>query len=98
MTLRSGSGNGGVRPRIRCFFSEINPEAFTQLERAVAPFHKPPEGFDINTYCGKFEDAVSEIQTFIGGSFPLIFIDPTGWTGYPLTKIKPLFMRLDVKS
>ena len=26
-----------------------------------------------------------------GTSFPLIFIDPTGWTEYPFTKIAPLF-------
>ena len=83
----------GNRPRIRCFFSEIDAGAFTQLQQAVAPFHKPEEGFEIKTFCGKFEDAVSEIQTFIGASFPLIFIDPTGWTGYPLIKIKPLFER-----
>ena len=83
----------GVSRKIRCFFSEIDPEAFAQLERAVAPFHKPAEGFEIKTYCGKFEDAVSEIQTFIGRSFPLIFIDPTGWTGYPFGKIKLLFAR-----
>jgi three-Cys-motif partner protein len=76
-------GRTGVRRRIRCFFSEIDPGAFAQLEAAVAPFHKPHEGFEINTFCGKFVDAVSEIQTFIGSSFPLIFIDPTGWTGYP---------------
>jgi three-Cys-motif partner protein len=83
----------GVRRRIRCFFSETNPEAFAQLEAAVAPFHEPHEGFEIKTYCGKFVDAVSEIQPFIGSSFPLIFIDPTGWTGYPFDKIKPLFAR-----
>jgi three-Cys-motif partner protein len=83
----------GVRRRIRCFFSEVDSEAFTQLEAAVAPFHKPHEGFEIKTYCGKFVDAVSEIQTFIGSSFPLIFIDPTGWSGHPFDKIKPLFAR-----
>lgn len=83
----------GVSRRIRCFFSETEPETFAQLQGAVASFHKPEEGFEIKTYLGKFEDAVSEIQTFIGGSFPLIFIDPTGWTGYPFDKIKPLFVR-----
>ncbi len=81
----------GVTRRIRCFFSEADPKIFAQLEHAVAPFHKPAEGFEIRTYCGKFEDAVSDIQTFVGVSFPLIFIDPTGWTGYPFEKIKPLF-------
>jgi three-Cys-motif partner protein len=83
----------GVRRRIRFFFSETDPKAFAQLQEAVAPFHKPAEGFEIKTYCGKFEDAVSEIQSFIGASFPLIFIDPTGWTGYPFDKIRPLFQR-----
>lgn len=83
----------GKRRRIRCFFSETNPEAFAQLQAAVMPFHKPGEGFEVKTYCGKFEDAVSDIQAFIGSSFPLIFIDPKGWTGYPFEKIKPLFLR-----
>lgn len=79
--------------RIRCFFSETSTEAFAQLQQAVAPFHKPEEGFEIKAYHGKFEDAADEIQAFIGTSFPLIFIDPTGWTGYPFDKIKPLFGR-----
>jgi three-Cys-motif partner protein len=83
----------GYRRRIRCFFSESNADAFAQLQAAIAPFHRPEEGFEIKTYCGQFEDAVSEIQAFLGSSFPLIFIDPTGWTGYPLNKIKPLFGR-----
>lgn len=83
----------GRRPKIRCFFSDNNPKAFAQLTAAVAPFHRPEMDFEIKTYCGEFEDAISEIQTFIGHSFPLIFIDPTGWTGYPFNKIKPLFDR-----
>src|ERR1700676_4133369 len=83
----------GVQRRIRCFFSENDPEAFAQLHEAVTQFHRPEVGFEIRTYRGKFEDAVDEIQSFVGASFPLIFIDPTGWTGYPFDKIKPLFAR-----
>ncbi|MBY0566014.1 MAG: three-Cys-motif partner protein TcmP [Hyphomonadaceae bacterium] len=81
------------RPKIRCFFSEANAEAFAQLHDAVAPFNRPEADFEIRTHSGKFEDAVDEIQAFIGTSFPLIFIDPTGWTGYPFEKIKTLFTR-----
>lgn len=80
-----------VKRRIRCFFSESDPESFAQLEQAVIPFRRPKEGFEIKTFNGKFEDAVDEIRQFIGRSFPLIFIDPTGWTGYPFEKIRPLF-------
>ncbi|MGO8917682.1 MAG: three-Cys-motif partner protein TcmP, partial [Stellaceae bacterium] len=83
----------GIRRKIRCFFSENDPQAFVQLEQAVAPYNKPAKGFEVKTYCGNFEDAVADIQTYIGNSFPLIFIDPTGWTGYPFDKIKPLFAR-----
>jgi three-Cys-motif partner protein len=52
----------GSRRRIRCFFSDSDPEVFAQLKQAVAPFHRPEEGFEIKTYCGKFEDAVSQIR------------------------------------
>lgn len=83
----------GRRPRIRCFFSENNRQAYTKLATAIAPFHKPEEDFEIQAYCGEFESAISEIQTFIGSSFPLIFIDPTGWTGYSFNKIGTLFNR-----
>jgi three-Cys-motif partner protein len=83
----------GHRRRIRCFFSESDSRAFRLLAAAVAPFHSVADGFEIKTYCGKFEDAVREIQAFADNSFPLIFIDPTGWTGYPFDKIKPLFAR-----
>src|SRR5690606_1822198 len=74
-----------------CFFSEVDPAAFKQLQAAVSPYHQPSEGFEVKTYQGKFEDAVAEIHSFVGQSFPLIFIDPTGWTGYPFPKIKALF-------
>ena len=83
----------GHKPRIRCFFSEKDAIAFSQLEAAVAPFNKPDDLFEIKTYHGEFEDAVQTINDFIGGSFPLIFIDPTGWTGYSINKIKSLFLR-----
>jgi three-Cys-motif partner protein len=83
----------GLRRRIKCFFSESDPEAYAHLERAVTQYHQPENGFEIRTYRGKFEDATSEVQSFIGTSFPLIFIDPTGWTGYPFGKISPLFVR-----
>lgn len=81
----------GIRRKIRCFFSENILDTFKQLDQAVAPYHKPSEGFEVQTYFGKFEDSATEIQRFVGQSFPLIFIDPTGWTGYPFEKIKPIF-------
>lgn len=83
----------GKRPRVRCFLVENNPKAYAQLSSAVAPFNKPQDDFEIRTHCGDFEDTITAIQQYIGRSFPLIFIDPKGWTGYAFDKIRPLFDR-----
>jgi three-Cys-motif partner protein len=83
----------GKRPKVRCFLVENDPKAYSQLSAAVAPFNKPQDDFEIRTHRGDFEDTISAIQQFIGRSFPLIFIDPTGWTGYAFDKIRPLFDR-----
>ncbi len=83
----------GTRRNVRCYFSEENPKTFRKLESAVTQFHAPERGFEIKTYLGKFEDAIEDIEATIGMSFPLVFIDPTGWTGYPFEKIKKLFAR-----
>lgn len=80
-----------TRRKVRLFFSEKSPAAYQQMATAVAPFHRPDEGFEIKTFHGEFVDAVDEARRFIGSAFPLIFIDPTGWTEYPFTKIAPLF-------
>jgi three-Cys-motif partner protein len=81
----------GVHRKIRCFFSEKDLKTYKQMVQAVGPFHRPDERFEIKTFQGEFVDAVDEIRGFIGNAFPLIFIDPTGWTEYPFTKIAPLF-------
>lgn len=81
----------GKRRRIRCFFSEKDKGAYAQLSAAAAPFHDPGNLFEVKTFHGEFVDAVPEIQAFVGADFPLIFIDPTGWTGFPFATIGRLF-------
>ncbi|MDW9439227.1 MULTISPECIES: three-Cys-motif partner protein TcmP [Sinorhizobium] len=81
----------GKRPRIKCFFSEENRESYAQLQAAVAPHHDPANGFFIETFNGKFEDALGPIQRTMAGSFALTFIDPTGWKGYEFDKVRPIF-------
>jgi three-Cys-motif partner protein len=81
----------GRRRRIKCLFVEKDPVAYAQLAKAVGLHHKPDEGFEIETFSGAFEDAVPQIRTAIGSAFPLIFIDPTGWTGYAFPKIREIF-------
>src|SRR6185437_10182394 len=67
-----------------------NPTAYKQLATAVAIHHDPTNGFHIATFEGRFEDAVGDILQFIRHAFALVFIDPTGWTGYPYHTIAPV--------
>jgi hypothetical protein len=56
---------------------------------AVQPHHDPQIGFHISTFRGRFQDAVR----FATRSVALVFIAPTGWTGYPYSAIGPLLRR-----
>ena len=47
----------GVRRKINCFFSEKGATAYQQMVAAVAPFHRPEEGFEVKTFHGEFVDA-----------------------------------------
>jgi three-Cys-motif partner protein len=80
----------GKRRRIKCFLCERDPEAYEKLAAAVASHHEPKQNFEIETHGGAFTDAIPRISSFIGNSFALIFIDPTGWTGYNFDLIQPI--------
>lgn len=72
--------------KFRCQFVEKDNRAFAELKATV-------EGISdvtVELIKGEFEDHIADVQRFVGRSFSLIFIDPTGWTGYPLQKITPL--------
>ncbi|MBV9785589.1 MAG: three-Cys-motif partner protein TcmP [Acidisphaera sp.] len=79
-----------IHREIRCFFVEENARAYRQLRDVVMAHHDPENGFHVATFQGRFEDAMTDIMTFIGNSFALTFIDPTGWTGYGFDKIAPI--------
>lgn len=74
----------------KCFFVEKNPKSFALLSEAVKRHHSPDKGFHIETFNGEFEAATSRIVEYIGQSFALVFIDPTGWTGYTYGSISPI--------
>lgn len=83
----------GKKKIIRCFLVEKDPTAYQLLEKAVSGFHDPEGGFLVETRGGKFEDAIPHILRFVGSSFTLTFIDPTGWKGYDYSKVGPLLRR-----
>jgi three-Cys-motif partner protein len=75
---------------LRCLFLEKDPDAFNRLKE-FADGVTDAEVLPLNL---ELEEAVAEIVDFVkkGGSnsFPFVFIDPTGWTGFAMDVIKPL--------
>jgi three-Cys-motif partner protein len=81
----------GKKARVKCLFVEENSTSFAQLHPAVTAYHDPANEFLIETFNGKFENAVDQIRRTMTNSFALTFIDPTGWTGYEFDKVRPVF-------
>lgn len=71
---------------IRCLFIEKDPVAYQELKNKTDAI----DDIEVKTINGEFENKTQEIINFIGKSFSLVFIDPKGWTGYSLQKIKPI--------
>lgn len=80
----------GKTLKLRCFFLEKNPSAYTKLKQ----FADQADDAEIETKNKKLENAIQDILDFAqdGGpkSFPFIFIDPKGWSGFALETITPL--------
>ena len=81
----------GKKARVKCLFVEENGASFAQLHPAVMAYHDPANDFLVETFTGKFENAVDQIRRTMTNSFALTFIDPTGWTGYEFDKVRPVF-------
>lgn len=80
----------GKNIELRCFFLEKDPEAYARLNQFAEKIHDA----DVKTKNADLESSVDAITSFVrqGGSdtFPFIFIDPTGWTGFAMDVIAPL--------
>ncbi|GJL55936.1 MAG: hypothetical protein NPIRA02_30680 [Nitrospirales bacterium] len=80
----------GRRLKLRAFFLEKNRSAFNKLSL----FTKDITDVEIEILNEKLEVSIPAILDFIkkGGknSFPFIFVDPTGWSGFAMDIIAPL--------
>ena len=84
--VRQGLKERGRNVRMRCFFNDNDQPAYNELAKAVSAI----DDIEIKALCRDFEDVVPEIVNYVGRSFSLTFIDPTGWTGFGLQKIESL--------
>lgn len=76
--------------RIRMFFLEKRPKSFRLLKEFSSGL---PPHVDVETRNAELENSIDEIIAFIkkdADTFPFIFIDPTGWTGFGMDIITPL--------
>lgn len=80
----------GHSVKLRCFFLEKNRAAYAQLKQ----FADSVPDAKIETRNATLEESIPEIVDFVGRggpkSFPFIFIDPTGWSGFAMETIGPL--------
>lgn len=75
---------------LRCFFLEKDPDAFLRLTDYL---HNVTD-VDVEARNATLEESIGDIVDFVGRggarSFPFIFIDPSGWTGFAMANIAPL--------
>jgi three-Cys-motif partner protein len=85
-TLRAN----GKNVALRCFFLEKDRDAYERLKAYAASVTDA----EVVAHNSTLEDSVGTIVDFVQRglrrSFPFIFIDPTGWTGFELDTIRPL--------
>ena len=78
---------------VRCLFLEENPAAYACLKR----FADEQTDVCVETRNATMLDSIPDIAEYIraGGSdsFPFLFIDPTGWRGFDLERIRPLLQQ-----
>ena len=79
---RSGRRPAGRRRSAACLSKE-SQDAIGLFEAAVREI----TDIQIETLNGDFEHSIPEVLRFIGKAFSLVFIDPTGWTGFGLKQI-----------
>jgi three-Cys-motif partner protein len=73
-------------PKIRCVFVEPDPAAYPLLVQATGSV----TDIKVKTINSEFEAAIPEVLRIVGRAFSLVFIDPTGWTGFGLRQIAPI--------
>lgn len=68
--------------RIRCIFNEADPASYALLQKFVVSHEAAYPLLEIKTFSGKFEDNAPRIKAACQNRFQLLFVDPTGWTGF----------------
>lgn len=81
--VAESQGHSAERPRIRCIFNEKDPASFALLDEFLTRKRKDYPLIEAVAFKGAFETNASTIRTRANNRFTLLFVDPTGYTGFP---------------
>lgn len=87
-TVAAALSEQGRSARVRCIFNEKDPVAAQDLAGYVARVRPEFPHVEIHALSGSFEDGAPRIDRLATHPFRLVFVDPTGWTGYPLDALR----------
>tara|TARA_R110002110_G_scaffold108163_1_gene270275 strand:- start:110 stop:1246 length:1137 start_codon:yes stop_codon:yes gene_type:complete len=74
--------------RIRCIFNEAKPESYALLQQFLDQARDQHPLLKIVAFEGKFAANAPAIRFAADHAFQLLFVDPTGYTGFPPSSLK----------
>lgn len=81
-------GHSPQSPQIRCIFNEKDPSTYARLEEYIARARDEFPLVEIMTFRGEFSENAIDIRKAANNSYQLLFVDPTGYTGFPPSALK----------
>lgn len=83
--VRDAFNARGMPKRLRCVFVEKEAEPYRRLQQAA----ENAADLEAKSIHGTFEESINDVRRYVGSSFVLTFVDPTGWN-IELSRIAPL--------
>lgn len=81
-------GHSSHAPQIRCIFNEKDPRTYARLENYIERSRKMFPLIEIRTFQGEFSNNAPKIRKTASNAYQLLFVDPTGYTGFPPSALK----------
>lgn len=86
--VAEAGGHSPGSPQIRCIFNEKSTSSYALLQDYVSRARAEFPLIDIQTFHGEFAQNAPAIRAASTNKFRLLFIDPTGYTGFPPAALK----------
>lgn len=81
-------GHSPQSPQIRCIFNEKDPKTYVRLEDYIKRSRDAFPLIEIKTFQGEFSENAVAVRNAANNAYQLLFVDPTGYTGFPPSALK----------